>query len=297
MKNILLAITLLLIRLSLPAQEKADTPDLPYTPVSKSIICKLGDQYIRIYTTQYGHSPTPTFINLHDDEATSVAGARQLLEKKGGLLIRISNNGRRNIRFRLDGKYYTFDPNRVFSRSGIIQTLSTHGRVSKTAIAAVEQFARKLLALIPSNPSYIIALHNNRDGGFSICNYHPGQPKEKDARKVFTADGQDHDDVFLTTDSTLYHQLLQENYNTVLQDNKRARKDGSLSIYFGERNISYLNCETEHGRTSQYIAMIEAAGKYIYTDTASGETKNRKSSEEEVVLENHPPASRNFMLD
>jgi len=52
-----------------------------------------------------------------------------------------------------------------------------------------------------------------------------------------------------------------------LQKKNTAYKDGSLSVYCGEKNIRYLNCETEHGKTSQYNAMILAANKYVRRET------------------------------
>jgi hypothetical protein len=61
----------------------------------------------------------------------------------------------------------------------------------------------------------------------------------------------------------LYHRLAGEKFNTILQDNAKAKKDGSLSIYFGERDIPYLNCETEHGRTNQYFTMLISAVTHI----------------------------------
>ena len=43
----------------------------------------------------------------------------------------------------------------------------------------------------------------------------------------------------------------------------RVQQDGSLSVYFGEKNIRYLNCETEHKKVRQYEEMITVALKHI----------------------------------
>jgi hypothetical protein len=181
------------------------------------------------------------------------------LERKGGTLIRIDNYRTRNIRFKLEGKYYTIDPNRMFSRKGIAQSLLLLGHTSPRAIDEIEKFANFMLSLIPANPTCIVALHNNGNGKFSINTYLPGGAREKDAKSLHVNPDQDADDFFLTTDSVLFRQFASANYNTILQDNTNAKKDGSLSVYCGERNMQYVNCETEHGRQEEYDQMIVLA--------------------------------------
>lgn len=247
---------------------KPPAPKLPpsravYTAKANTIFHKLGDDIIAIKVIQYGDAKEPFFINLHDDEITAVSGAKRILEGSGGVLIKIENDGQRNIRFRLDKKSYTFDPNRIFSRSGIIQTLNMLGGSDVKSIAEIEKFTERILHLLPASPSCIIALHNNSDGKFSITSYMYGREREKDAKAMNARPEQDPDDLFLTTDSTLFYKLRKEKFNVVWQDNANAFKDGSLSIYCGEKNICYLNCETEHGKLSQYWEMISTATKYL----------------------------------
>ena len=70
-----------------------------------------------------------SFINLHNNEKTSLNAAKQYLNKIGGRLINIENNGERLINFKYNGFNYIFDPNRIYSASGIdttITILSTH---------------------------------------------------------------------------------------------------------------------------------------------------------------------------
>ena len=64
------------------------------------------------------------------------------------------------------------------------------------------------------------------------------------------------DDIVLTTDSVLYKKMADRGYNSIWQDNERAKKDGSLSVFYGENNKRYVNIETQHGRLSQYIEMF-----------------------------------------
>ena len=241
----------------------------PFVPRINSVYHKLGDRIIQIKTYQYGDSKDMVFINLHDDEVTAVNGARKVLEHTGGFLIKIENYRTRNIKFKLDGIQYTIDPNRMFSRIGIEKSLIIFGNTSPRAIDEVEKFATRLLQLIPLNRSWIVALHNNTNGRYSINSYSRGGDKESDAKNVNVNSDLDADDFFLTTDSVLFQRLSTENYNTILQDNMNAKKDGSLSIYCGEKNIHYVNCETEHGRQPEYDEMI-ATAVYKVTGKNSG---------------------------
>lgn len=236
---------------------------IQYTPISSTIYYKLGESIIPIRVVQYGNSKDVVYINLHADEYTSVQAAEAMLRKEGGFLIKIENSNKRNIRFKLKGVYYTFDPNRIFSRHGVYQTLATLGRVTDEAMEEVQKFAARLLALIPGHPSCIIALHNNTDGRFGVNSYLPGAERQADALQVYADPSQDPDDIFLTTDSVLYQRLAAEKFNTILQDNDNAWKDGSLSVYCGEKSIPYINCETQHGKTSQYLTMLMAMVTHI----------------------------------
>ena len=247
-----------------------------YLPKVTTVFYKLGERTIQLKIFQYGDVKDMVYINVHDDEVTAINGAKKLLEKNGGIFIKIENNKTRNIRFKLEGKYYTFDPNRIFSRVGIIQTLTLFGRINKKAIDEVEKFANRILQLIPENPSCIIALHNNTNGKFSITSYLPGNIRKKDANGLYVNPEEDPDNLFLTTDSVLFKRLADDKYNVVWQDNINAKKDGSLSIYCGERNIRYVNCETEHGRQIQYQQMIMLAVNHIERENPDVITYNYK---------------------
>ncbi|MEO6610547.1 MAG: hypothetical protein ABIT05_00375 [Chitinophagaceae bacterium] len=228
-----------------------------FLPLEKKIFYRLGDRDIPLIVTQYGDARDIVCINLHANEITSVRAARSVLEERGGTLIRIENKQQRLIRFRLKGMTYTFDPNRIFSRVGIEQTLSDNGRFSRDAMEEVEKFADRLLQLIPANTTCIVALHNNTEEAFSVKSYLPGNDRQQDAKAVYADNQQDVDDIAFTTDSLLYQKMADQRYNSILQDNQNARKDGSLSIYCGEKSRRYINIETQHGKLGQYIEMLE----------------------------------------
>ncbi|MGZ8556844.1 MAG: hypothetical protein ACXWWC_00850 [Chitinophagaceae bacterium] len=256
MKKIILLFSTLLIVFILNAQKK-------HIPVTTTHYHQLGDNQITIKSLQYGKNKDIVFINLHDNETTSVAATKKLLQTKGGLLIKLENDNKRNIHFRLDGINYTFDPNRMFSKVGIRQTLKRYKAINNKAIREVEKFATRILKFFPKGVKCVIALHNNKEGGFSVNSYLPGSEYGTDAKKISANESHDPDDFFLTTDSLLFYQLSLEKYNMVWQDKLLVRQDGSLSVYFGEKKICYLNCETQFGKAKKYEEMLAAALKYI----------------------------------
>jgi hypothetical protein len=224
----------------------------------KTIFYKLAENIIPIKIQQYDGRTDMVFINLHDDELTSVDAARRILEADGGMLIEIENNSQRNIRFNLGKQFYKVDPNRMFSKKGIKKSLEQLGVTSPKAIDEVEKLGQRIVQLIPGEAKCVVALHNNTPDLFSVIEYAPGNKRSVDSKKVYINGTQDADDFFLTTDSHLYEKLADSGFNTILQDNKRCTDDGSLSVYCGRKNIRYVNCETEHGKTEQYFDMMKA---------------------------------------
>jgi hypothetical protein len=224
----------------------------------KTIFYDLAGNIIPIKIQQYGEKTDIVFINLHDDEITSVDATKRVLEDYGGLLIEIENNAQRNIRFKLDRYFYQVDPNRIFSVEGIKKSLEQFGRISSKAVDEVEKLGQRIIQLIPKEAKCIIALHNNTADLFSVTEYAPGNKRSVDCKKVYINAGQDTDDFFLTTDNSLYDKLADKGYNAILQDNKYCTEDGSLSVYCGRKNIWYVNCETEHGKAEQYYEMMKA---------------------------------------
>lgn len=273
MRLLLSIYTLLLIgRLQAqPVNEVNLASNAFYIPAEKTILYKLGDKTIPLLISQYGNSSEIVCINLHDNEFTSVQAARSVLEQKGGLLIKLDNSRQRVIRFRLRGRNYAFDPNRIFSRVGIEQTLRENSTADPYAIEEIEKFATRILNLIPEETICVVALHNNTENAYSIKSYLPGNEREKDAREVYANENQDIDDIVLTTDSMLYKKMADCGYNSVWQHNERAKKDGSLSVFYGEKNKRYINIETQHGRLSQYIEMFGKLMDILNDETKGGQ--------------------------
>ncbi len=231
---------------------------ISYAPSTKTFFYKLGERMLPIKVKQYGDVNDLIFINMHDDENSSVEATKTLLEKRGGLLIEVDNFQKRNIKFKLGALTFQFDPNRIFTRDGIYQTLQQQNkRTHERAVNEIEKFGQWLLRLIPENPKCVIALHNNTEGNFTIKNYLPTGDRKGDARNLNISTQQDFDDFFITTDENIFSSMKDAGYNIMLQDNINAREDGSLSVYCGKKNMPYVNLETQHGKVAQYKEMME----------------------------------------
>ena len=85
----------------------------------------LGDNQINItvYTQpSRGGNQYYSFINLHENENTSVVAAKTLIyQKGGGSIVFLQHGGTRDIYFTYKGVNYTIDPNRMFTWEGYFQ--------------------------------------------------------------------------------------------------------------------------------------------------------------------------------
>ena len=234
-----------------------------YIPMENTVYYQLGDTRIPIRVSQYGNQQQVLYLNLHDNEFTSVEAAKALLEQQGGTLVRIENRRQRMIIFRLRGKKFIIDPNRIFSREGIIRSLNETRTYAPWAVDEIEKFGQRILDLIPQNISLIVALHNNFEGSFSIRNYLPGGDRSHDAKAVQFLLQNDPDDIALTTDEGIYLAMTAGGFNTIWQDNATVKRDGSLSVYCGQKGIRYINIETEHGRLERYQRMLQVLLQHL----------------------------------
>ena len=224
----------------------------------KTIFYQLAENIIPIKIQQYGERDDLVFINLHDDEYTSVEAAKRILQHKGGVLIEIENGLQRNIRFRIGRQFYRVDPNCIFSADGAKKSLELLGKGSSKAIQEATLLGKRITQLIPESAKIVIALHNNTPGFFSVHDYAAGNTRSTDSRKVYINSSEDPDDFFFTTSNELYERLADKGFNIVLQDNRNCTDDGSLSVYCGRNKLTYINCETEHGKALQYERMLLA---------------------------------------
>ncbi|MFQ5603459.1 MAG: protein tyrosine phosphatase [bacterium] len=239
------------------SQKNAGSEKTASVVSSKRIPIRLGETaiYVDIFEKR---SSSRVYFNMHDDENTAVEAAKSVVKKFGGKLIELQSKGERLITFSLNSQKYVFDPNRIFTEIGIDSTLARHSKLSKEAHTEIARFVSNLFQILFANElQCMVTVHNNGENGYSIKSYQAGGVYERDAEKTFANPERDPDDFFFVTKKSFFEYFKNQGQNVVLQNNDQVTDDGSLSVYCGERNIPYINVETQHGHLQRQIAMLE----------------------------------------
>src|SRR5690606_11673915 len=230
----------------------------PLQAVHSQEICSvsLGDSTVHLAI--HGSADAPVyFLNLHDNENTSVEAALEVMKTLPGRLVEIKHTGERLIAFSVGNRSYQFDPNRMFTPEGRRATLNRYGSFSLAAEKAVAVFADTVLQVYGiDRAGCIVTLHNNTNNDFSAKSYLPGAIYEKEARKVYIEPGTDTDDFVVVTRRRFYRYFKRHGINVVLQ-HPDPTDDGSLSVYAEQLGIPYINIEAEDGHLQEQMRMIQ----------------------------------------
>ena len=214
--------------------------------------------------------PRLRYLNLHENEQTSVEAASALLQHQPGTLIELRAGGGRLVTFRAGWRPYAFDPNRIFTNAGLRATLRQHGSDTPLARAAVQDLRDAVLALLadvaalpdtpdtPDTPDLpVVALHNNGAGRYSVQAYAAGGAHARDAQAVTVNPALSPQDFFLVTRRSLFDGLRASGFNVVLQSEHPA-DDGSLAVWFQQHGRAYVNVEALHGHRQEQQRMLAA---------------------------------------
>lgn len=231
-------------------------PENKRTTASEQTV-KLGDTDIKI-AIRKNENPKPLYFHPHENEETSVTAMAEILKTYNGTFIELKSKGDRNIDFMIGNKKAAFDPNRIFTETGIKKAFISGS--SPASIDAVTKFAKNLIDNFLNDKNLIITVHNNTDGGNLSIKTYKNNP---DAAQVFENPAHDPDDFFFVTDEKFFNFLKGKGFNVALQNNEKVLDDGSLSVYCGKNKIPYINVESKHGRLSQQIEMLKAMQELV----------------------------------
>lgn len=223
---------------------------------------RIGDKIIKLIVSETSKRKSKfVYINLHDNENTSVEAANEMIEKYGGTLIELKNEDERLVNFSIGEKQFTFDPNRIFTKYGIKETLAKNGESSVEAEIQIGKFAANLTKILRWY-RLIVALHNNTDGEYSLKSYENLDDLGRDILFFNENPNLDTDDFFYATDKRIFQFLKNKNQNVALQDNLKVTNDGSLSVYCGQKKIAYFNVESQNGHLEEQYKMLETFQKF-----------------------------------
>ncbi len=211
----------------------------------------------------YPRSQAVSFINLHDDENTSVEAGMDFLSRYGGSLLQLKHSGKRIFNFRLADQRFSFDPNRIFTDTGLRATLEKYSTFDESAAMEVQKIRDTILANYVNDKKLVIALHNNTKTGLSALSYRKGGSEAANASRVYINPLLNPHDFLFTTDASIFRKLKQSRLNVVLQ-HQRPKDDGSLSVYAAKKKITYINVEALHGNLDTQIKMLEALKDIIF---------------------------------
>jgi len=247
---------LIYLKISLFCFSQADSS--LFTPVVTTYYFDWGKDSTGIVVSQYGSRKGLVIIHLHDDEISSAEAAKKVLVHTGGILIELENNGKRLVSFKKSGKKFQFDPNRIFTVKGRSQNLHYLNKtVTPATISSVKAFAAFILQKIPKSAVTLVAVHNNQNGNYSINSYKPVAPS-KNVLKWYKNPKRDPDNFFIVNNNEMFKGIKKQYFNVVLQNSMKATDDGSLSVYYGKKNLVYVNIETQKGRLDEQVAMLNA---------------------------------------
>lgn len=220
------------------------------TPQVKKKVCWLGDAKVVIQLENYG--PGKVFVHVHANETTALEAARRIARSNGGKVVTLIHVKERDVHFHLNGRAYTFDPNRIYTRLGIQKTLKMHGCYDAKAAHVVANFAKKVLATIPSGK--VVAVHNNK--GYSLRAYLPHHLLAADCQKIYLKGRSNYRNFFLVTQRHDFYRFKTLGFNVVHQA-RHVCDDGSLSVALAQRH--YVNVEAAFGELHQQMNMIAHA--------------------------------------
>jgi hypothetical protein len=219
----------------------------------------VGSTPVRLTLSGSAAAASPMLVHLHENERTAVQVGREVLAGSGARLLTLESAGERVVRFRLEGRRYGFDPNRIFTDDGLAATLRRYGTDTSAARAVVRRLRDQILALLaPAVPAGLIALHNNRRGDYSFDSYRSGGELAQDAERLHVAPQCPRSEFMLVTTPPLFERLAGRGFHVVLQS-ASVRDDGSLSVWAAREKARYINVEAAHDQAGAQRRMVAAS--------------------------------------
>lgn len=226
-------------------------------------IIELGDTWIGLnqrHRIIYGREHV-VFVNVHQDEETSVEAATLAIEHFGGYFYHLgSMDGGRNISFGLEDGLYVFDPNRIFTDLGRKKTIEELSRAYDwEADLEVSMLARIFIeTILGCNPKLVVAVHNNKGQDYSVETYAVLE-KSLSSNDAFchVNESINPHNFFFTTERFMFNALRVMGMNVALQNPQVTQDDGSLSIFCALAGIPYVNIEAQKGHLAEQVAMIQ----------------------------------------
>lgn len=198
------------------------------------------------------------YYHPHENEHGSAVIARHQVRDFGGRLLEIRSQGERLITFRLKGLTYSFDPDRMFTDTGLRRSLIHSGAfVTDAALASAQALRNPVLSQLGKGRNPIVGVQNNAEDGVDVLSYQKGGPMEDHALKVALNPKEKPHNFFVVLDERLFLKLHHAGFNAVLQS-PASPDDGSLAVYCRQRKWPYVNVVAADSDIAQQQRMLKA---------------------------------------
>lgn len=256
---------------------------------------RLGETSVRVNVYERAGASV-TLFSPHHNEQGAVKVAREWVAARGGRFVEVESFDEagapaRRLRFRVAGKSYSVDPNRIYTANGR-KCLN----LPAEAEAAVKAFAEELLGLLfapggarmRAGETLFVAIHNNsdveksaeRDGDLTAVAFvkplksratFRGAFEESAAGVYLSNTEEDEDNFIIITEPSLLAPFAARGFNVIVQKPSAqlrapgcAVDDGSLSVHAAFNNIPYANLEVDiGGGAARQRQMLEAVYGFI----------------------------------
>jgi hypothetical protein len=276
---------------SLPAAYAQDSP-------AKTVkTFKLGETDVKVNVYERAGAAVTLFAPHHNEQG-ALRAAREAVAARGGRFVEVeafddAGAPARRLRFRVGGRAYSVDPNRIYTANGR-RCLN----LPPDAEAAVKAYADDLLALLfapggarlREGETLFVAVHNNgdvemstaaeRDSDLSAVAFiKPLRSRatfrgafEESAAGVYLSNAEDDEDNFIiVTEPRLLGPFAARGFNVIVQKPAAQLRapdcsvdDGSLSVHAAFNNIPYVNLEVDiNGGAARQRQMLEAVYDFV----------------------------------
>jgi hypothetical protein len=218
---------------------------------------QLGETLHRLLHYQNG-SHSSLLVRVHGNEKDAGEVGVKWVQEQGGLFVDV-DNPTREINFKLNDINIQFDPNRVFSITGIKKTLQEYESLcNQDVVAEIGKFQQALLKQC-EKANAIVALHNNED--FNIHYYGASGENALACDKLHINNSLNPHNFIIVTQLSDFRLLKELNLSVVLECQHPTQDSGSLSEYCLKHNVRYFNIEAQFGCFQEQWEMLSGVMK------------------------------------